>query len=377
MKILCVDNSRWWGGAEVCLDGYIEEFHRRKWNFSICAAFPQEHLHQYRMVSSDAIVYRNPSIRWWMAERYEKPMKGLDRVSKQIQSKQLAKIVRRFQPDIVYFNLFRRRDIWDMQAVANEGCRVVIHLRNLFHQASYSRRELDCADLVLTVSQIVKQQAIATGTAARVEHLYDGVSDQPIHREIRMLKRREIGLSSNQTVYFFPAVLEPRKGQDFAIRLWSKIISRNRHATLLIAGEAPSNFRDYGLLCRKLAMPCRENIRFLGHRSDVRELMTAADVVLALSNDGEAYGLVPIESASVGRPVLATRAGATSELVLHKSTGWLIDPGDEAGFLEAVEKLEDVDRRNRLGAAALSRMRVKFLIQDSTFRFGNLLESTL
>lgn len=46
-----------------------------------------------------------------------------------------------------------------------------------------------------------------------------------------------------------------------------------------------------------------------------------------------------IEGMAAGRPIVAAAAGGVLEIVRHRENGWLVKPGDVAGYVEAIETL--------------------------------------
>lgn len=87
-----------------------------------------------------------------------------------------------------------------------------------------------------------------------------------------------------------------------------------------------------------------------------------ADVVLlsgVRTADGqeEGQGLVPLEAAATGVPVIASRSGGLAETVADGVTGLLVPPGDVAALSDAlVELCADRDRRLAMGAAGRARV---------------------
>jgi D-inositol-3-phosphate glycosyltransferase len=83
----------------------------------------------------------------------------------------------------------------------------------------------------------------------------------------------------------------------------------------------------------------------------------AADVVLAPSRS-ESFGLVALEAAACGIPVVASAVGGLLSLVDDGRTGRLIDGRDPADYARAVrEILGDDDRRAAMSAASVERAR--------------------
>ncbi len=78
----------------------------------------------------------------------------------------------------------------------------------------------------------------------------------------------------------------------------------------------------------------------------------AADVCLVPSRS-ESFGLVALEAAACGTPVVAAAVGGLPSLVDHGTTGFLVDGGDVAGFASCVGRLlADPGLAARMGQAA-------------------------
>lgn len=58
----------------------------------------------------------------------------------------------------------------------------------------------------------------------------------------------------------------------------------------------------------------------------------------------EAFGNVAIEALACGVPVISYRRGGPAEIVQHGKTGWLVEPDSIEGLVEAIERLDEIDR---------------------------------
>lgn len=72
----------------------------------------------------------------------------------------------------------------------------------------------------------------------------------------------------------------------------------------------------------------------------------------------EPFGLVALEAAAGGKPIVASDIGGLRDVVVDEGTGLLVPPGDRAALATALTRMiSDPDLRARLGSAALERAR--------------------
>jgi glycosyltransferase involved in cell wall biosynthesis len=94
------------------------------------------------------------------------------------------------------------------------------------------------------------------------------------------------------------------------------------------------------------------NVRFLGRRTDVPDLMQAADLFV-LPSKFEGLPLVVLEAMAAGLPVVGTDVCGTGEAVRDGVTGRLVAPEDAAALSAAISAvLLDSRQASRMGAAA-------------------------
>ena len=115
--------------------------------------------------------------------------------------------------------------------------------------------------------------------------------------------RREIGIGDDEQVVLMVGSGFRTKGVDRAIRAMAALApdSRVQRLHLLIAGDGKAE--PYSALARTCGVQAQ--ITFLGGRTDVPELMAAADVLLHPAYN-ENTGAVLLEAMAVGLPVLTT-----------------------------------------------------------------------
>lgn len=104
----------------------------------------------------------------------------------------------------------------------------------------------------------------------------------------------------------------------------------------------------------------RRGVRFLGHRSDVEELLPAFDV-FALPSYREGFPRAAMEAAACGLPVVATDVRGCRQVVDHDHNGLLVPARDATALAAALDHLgADAERRHRFGRAGRAKAEAEF-----------------
>ena len=210
--------------------------------------------------------------------------------------------------------------------------------------------------------------AIAAVSRAEVDVLCDGVGAsaervwlvppavntvlfQPGPVESRAEVRSRLGVRTDEGLIVCVGRVQPLKGQDLAVRMLEHLPG----AVLVLAGESTPGDERYleslHDIARRIGVEGR--VRHIGSlgRPEIARLLDAADVVVVPSRS-ESFGLVPLEAAASGTPVVASRVGGLLESVIDGETGVLVDGRDPQEWAEAVGAiLHDVDLQVELGLA--------------------------
>lgn len=106
------------------------------------------------------------------------------------------------------------------------------------------------------------------------------------------------------------------------------------------------------LQAQAAALGLGSRVGFTGFVQDSSSAMRSLDIVVHASTDPEPFGLVVAEAMACGKPVVASRAGGTLELLEPGVDGLGHAPGDAPALAQAIETLaRDAALRQRLGDA--------------------------
>jgi glycosyltransferase involved in cell wall biosynthesis len=220
-------------------------------------------------------------------------------------------------------------------------------------------------DRVIGVGQYVRQALIANEGLRpdKVEVIYNGIDVAAYQSSpaSRRAARAALRLADDEVAVVQVARLNPLKDHATAIHALAHLAASHPLARLLVVGDGEERPRIEALIAE---LGLARQVRILGTRRDVADLLAAADVFL-LSSVSEGIPLTLIEAMAAGLPCVSTAVGGTPEVILDGQTGLLAragDPADLATKLAIV--LDDADLRSRLGSAGRERSRRHFSDAD-------------
>jgi len=205
----------------------------------------------------------------------------------------------------------------------------------------------------------------------RLERIYSGVADEPPPAVDPADVRVEIGFPPDAKLALFAGRLAPQKRVGDLLKVLDLLQHVQPDLRTAIVGEGPMR-RELEKLAGQYDLA--EKVRFLGHRDDVPRLMAAADVV-ALTSEYEGLPNVVLEAMMLGKPVVATAAPGTTEVVVDGATGVLAPIGDIPLLARGLRDLvRDPRRAQALGAAGRARALADFRADAMVARFADLYE---
>jgi glycosyltransferase involved in cell wall biosynthesis len=241
------------------------------------------------------------------------------------------------------------------------------------------------ADAVVAVSQKTADESVAIGAPQPVRVIHNGVNPKPPSRP-RAAVRAALEIGDDAIVVVHTAGFVRVKAHDVMLRALARVEARAPLLALL-AGDGETRpamealAKELGLIDRKDGEPAngrgRARVRFLGFRSDVPDLLGAADV-FALPSRNEGLPLSVLEAMAEGLPVVATPVGGVPELVRDGTDGLLVPVEDDAALATAIARLaDDAGLRAAMGAAGRDRARGEFSFDRMTERYERLYGSLL
>ena len=124
-----------------------------------------------------------------------------------------------------------------------------------------------------------------------------------------------------------------------------------------------------------------ELILFLGRQKDIENIISICDIGIKTTNDDKHREGIPntiMEFMAFGKPVIATNAGGTKELVVDNNTGFLISPKSPEILSEKITiLLEEPLLRKKMGKCAKKRIMTQFNINIMTSMYVSVYKKLL
>lgn len=186
---------------------------------------------------------------------------------------------------------------------------------------------------------------------------------------------REVeGFSTADVIFVCVAQLRPEKNPALLLEAFARGPAYDPRARLLFVGVG-SLSEDLKRRIKALGM--EEKVRLLGRRSDVADILNAADAfVLASAYEGNPLSVM--EAMATGKPVVCTAVGGVPELVEDGECGLLVPPGEAEALAGAMNRLlKSPALRASLGASAAARAVERFDVRAMTTAYEDLYRRTI
>ncbi len=166
----------------------------------------------------------------------------------------------------------------------------------------------------------------------------------PLHTDPKFLQHTfsdgNYVIAAGRTFRDYPTLLEAFRDIDTPL--------------VVVAGKAASNLAPTANVTMKFDLPATELSGLIAASLAVAVPLERREISIGQS--------VVLQAMALGKAVIATRVNATEDYIQHLETGLLVEPGDAAGFREAVRLItEDPALRERLGQAARARILERYL----------------
>jgi glycosyltransferase involved in cell wall biosynthesis len=210
------------------------------------------------------------------------------------------------------------------------------------------------ASMVIAVSNGTQATAIQEGIKPhKIEVIPNGIALQESDKVRQPQYRETIGIPQQHIFLLAVGRLIQQKAHDTLVQAMAIVCRHNPKIVLGIAGDGPlletlnNQIVDLGM---------QENVRLLGNRDDVPELLASADIFV-MSSRSEGLPIALLEAMGAGLPVICTQIESIEDVIENGRHGILVPIDNAEALALAIERLSgDPNTRLRLSREAKQRV---------------------
>jgi N-acetyl-alpha-D-glucosaminyl L-malate synthase BshA len=199
------------------------------------------------------------------------------------------------------------------------------------------------SDAVTAVSNFLKEETIRVFGCGEDIQVIPNFIDSRVYRPRQDDVLRARFASAEEKLIVHASNFRKVKNVSMVVDVFADLASR-LPVRLLLVGEGPelATVRQ-----RIVDLKLQDRVTFLGHADNLEEILPAADLLL-LPSLHESFGLVGLEAMACGVVPLLTSRGGASDFIQDGINGFLRDPEDRAGMVEAALKVLENDELRQL-----------------------------
>lgn len=248
-----------------------------------------------------------------------------------------AKLIHSEKADIVHVNDLNTLRIWSGPTRLSSA-KFVAHWRSNYKKSVSVDLSLAMASHVIAISDYSRGR-LPERVRRKASVEYNPFEQALINSERKAALRQrigsELGLPADALVVGCFGSLKRRKRTHVLADVLNALPALAGRPLYGLACGPPGEPADT-LLDEKIGrFALEKRLIKTGFVSPPTDWMAACDVVIAPAEQ-EPFGRVPFEAAQAGTPVIMSSDSGAAELIEHGSTGLLVDPVDEDGWIAAV-----------------------------------------
>ena len=270
-------------------------------------------------------------------------------------------LYRKYRPTIVDTHFINKVKLWTCIFSVLLGAKHYTHMHSLLGEdiheyvkkKGYIKRILlgmhywsmtKLSQRIFCISQAIAQQyrEWSYGACTNVETLYIGtqlITPSYAREDARKL----LQLPCDRTIITNISAIEHIKGIDTILQAVALLRQRKIEVVFAHIGGLRSNTQEqqqYADLLKQMVvdLDIKDNVVWLGRRSDVQDILPMADLYVHPSRS-EGLGSVLLEASVAGLPLVGSIVGGIPEIVQHNVNGLLINADNTEQLADAIEQV--------------------------------------
>lgn len=335
-NLLFVDHTPFAGGAQLVLAEHIAQLDKDRYQITVvCTDTVAQLIERYHQAGAEVITIDMPRLKG-------NPL-SLWHVCRAAQ--QLRRIIQQQAVQIVISNTSRASYIATL-AVIGTDTKLIWWIRDFLYSKPLFKLLQWRAAFIICVSQAIKDHyGLTHQDKAHVVYVASNLYQQLQHitAKQRLIARQQWSLDSSDIVVGYMGRLVTQKGPADLVEAMIQLHQAYPKLKALIVGTGRDQENDNEeLLHQRVAEAKAESyIKFTGYQTDEALYYSLFDIFVLTTRDAEPFATTVVQAMMANKPVIATDAGGTNELVINQQTGLLIPAGSVDILAQAIASLVD------------------------------------
>jgi glycosyltransferase involved in cell wall biosynthesis len=290
----------------------------------------------------------------------------------------LARLVRAWKPDVVHSHMVHANLMARALRLFVPVPALVSTIHNIYEggplwMAAYrlTNRLVDQMTIIsqLAADRFIREDIVPSRLLRVVPNGVDSNLFREVSAETRLALRRSLGIE-REFVWLAVGRFEIAKDYPNMLRAFDLVRQRHPGSVLLLVGRG-SLQSEAEQVAQSLGLGAQ--LKFLGVRDDVPEIMSASDGYV-MSSAWEGMPMVLLEAAAAGLPIVATRAGGNEEVVCDEESGFLVPsraPDLLAAAMLRLMELPEAQRRS-MGQRGRAHVRAHYSLSRVVERWESI-----
>ena len=302
------------------------------------------------------------------AEHYELPVDSKNPIIMRQNIKQLMKIAKHQQVDIIHAR--SRAPAWSAWYAARK-CNIffVTTFHGTYGHSNWFKRRYNAVmtkgDRIIAISNFIAGHILRIYgiPAKKIRVIPRGIdiekfSPNKVSQERRIKLADQWRLPDDKPIIILPGRLTRWKGHIVFIEAIKKLERKNIQCLIVGSDQDRKDYKHE--LDRQIENHgMQEFIHVVGHCDDMPAAYMLTDIVISASTDPEAFGRIMVEGQSLGRLVIGTNHGGSRETVIEGQTGWLAEPNDADSLAANIRIALDLSEKQRTTITNTARKHVE------------------
>jgi glycosyltransferase involved in cell wall biosynthesis len=196
------------------------------------------------------------------------------------------------------------------------------------------------ASKIIAVSDSLRDEIVIKTPLKKLKTdvIHNGIDTTAFERHKSDELKQQFGWGQNDIIVGSLGNVRAAKGYDVLLRAAARLVQSENRFRFVIAGQGKSNALYKRLLKLSEDLELRDRVEFLGFVDDPAWFLSNLDLYL-LPSISEGFSISTIQAMASGVPVIVTRSGGPEEIVTHQENGWIVDKGNPAAIVDALELL--------------------------------------